>query len=92
MSTKFKAKFYDEETGDLLEEVVVRGSPIRTGERIPNVAHVPLALVTRVEPEQPAAIGRSRSLVQKVWVRDWYREREGTDAPNAHLLPVPARE
>jgi hypothetical protein len=73
VSTKFKARFYDEDTGDLLEEVVVKGSPIRAGERIPNVANVPLALVTRVEPEQPAPVGRGRSLIQKVWVRDWYK-------------------
>ena len=92
MTTKFTAKFYDEKTGELLEEVVVKGTPIRAGERIPNVANVALALVTRVEPEQPAPVGRQKSPVQKVWVRDWFKTSEGAKPVNERLLPVPARE
>jgi len=70
---KFKAKFYDAKTDRLLEEVTVNGDPIHAGERIPNVANVALALVTRVEPERPKAKTRG-TFVQKVWVRDWFAE------------------
>ena len=69
---RFTAKFYDEKTGRLLEEVTVNGEPIHSGERIPNVSDVALALVTRVDPEQPAPRGRGGRLFQKVWVRDWF--------------------
>lgn len=68
---KFKAKFYDAETDRLLEEVTVNGEPIHAGERIPNVANVALAVVTRVEPERPKPEKRGK-FVQKVWVRDWF--------------------
>jgi len=74
MTTKFTAKFYDEKTGRLLEEVAVKGVPIRTGERIPNVASLALALVTRVEPKEPAPVGRKKTPMQKVWVRDWFSQ------------------
>jgi hypothetical protein len=70
---KFTAKFYDEETGQLLEQVTVNGEPIQPGERIPNVAQLALAVVTRVDPKRPLPAPRGRSLVQKVWVRDWYK-------------------
>jgi hypothetical protein len=68
---KFKARFYSEKTGRLLEEVTVNGRPIERGERIPNVADLPLALVTRVEPAEPKTARRGLP-VQKVWVRDWF--------------------
>jgi hypothetical protein len=71
---RFTAKFYDEATGRLLEEVTVNGEPIHKNERIPNVANVALAIVTRVEPQRPARVGRGRSLMQKVWVRDWFEK------------------
>ena len=69
---KFKAKFYNEKTGRLLEAVTVNGKPIEQGERIPNVADLALAIVTRVEPARPKAATRRGMPVQKVWVRDWF--------------------
>ena len=74
MPTRFTAKFYDEKTGHLLEEVVVNGKPIRAGERIPNVASLALAQVTRVDPAEPTPIGRKKTPMQKVWVRDWFAQ------------------
>ncbi len=69
---KFYAKFYDEKTGRLLEEVAVHGQPIHAGERIPNVSNVAVALVTRVDPKQPKPVRPSGRPIQKVWVRDWF--------------------
>lgn len=72
---KFTAKFYDATTGKLLDEAKVNGQPIRSGERIPNVGPVALAVVTKVEPDSPRR-SRSAGLLQKVWVRDYYRTEE----------------